>query len=62
MNGALARPGDIESLAAAMLLVISHPSEVACMREANIATARRHANRDANFPSLVKLVEKLATS
>jgi len=62
VNGALARPGDTESLAAAMLRVISHPNDAARMREANIETARRHANWDANFPALARLVERLATS
>jgi glycosyltransferase involved in cell wall biosynthesis len=62
VNGALAPPGDIESLAAAMLLVISHRYDVARMREANIATARRNANWDANFPGLVELVERLASN
>ncbi|MDP9176294.1 MAG: glycosyltransferase [Gemmatimonadota bacterium] len=60
VNGALALPGDIESLSAAMLRVISHPDEAARMRGANISTAQRHANWDANFPGLVKLVERLA--
>jgi glycosyltransferase involved in cell wall biosynthesis len=62
VNGALARPGDTESLAAAMLRVISHPNDAARMREANTETARRHANWDANFPALARLVERLATS
>lgn len=61
VNGALALPGDIESLAAGMLLVIAHPDEAARMREANISIARRHANWDANFPRLVELVETLVT-
>jgi glycosyltransferase involved in cell wall biosynthesis len=60
MNGALAAPGDIESLAAAMLRVVSRPDEAARMREANISTAQQHANWDENFPRLVKLVETLA--
>jgi L-malate glycosyltransferase len=62
VNGALAVPGDIESLAAGMLLVITHPEKAARMREANISTAHRHANWDANFPGLVKLVETLTTN
>ncbi len=61
VNGALARPGDIESLSAAMLSVVSDRHEAARMREANIATARRRANWEANFPGLVTLVERLAT-
>ena len=61
VNGALAAPGDVESLSAAMLSVVADPHEVARIREANIATARRRANWDANFPDLVTLVERLAT-
>lgn len=61
VNGALAPPGDIGSLSAAMLSVVSHPHEAASMREANIATARRHADWEANFPGLVTLVESLVT-
>ncbi len=60
INGALASPGDVESLAAAMLRVVSRPGESARMREANISTAQRRANWDANFPDLVNLVENLA--
>jgi len=60
VNGALARPGDAESLAAAMLAVGSRLSEAAQMREANIAAARSRADWDANFPALVALVEGLA--
>jgi len=61
VNGALAPPGDVESLSAAMLSVVADPHEIARIREANIATARRRANWDANFPDLVALVERLAT-
>lgn len=61
VNGALAPPGDIESLAAAMVSVVSHRHKSAVIREANIATARHRANWDANFPELVTLVERLAT-
>lgn len=61
VNGALAAPGDVESLSAAMLSVVADPQEVARIRAANIATARRRANWDANFPDLVTLVERLAT-
>lgn len=61
VNGALARPGNVESLSAAMLSVGSDPSAAARMREENIATARRRADWDANFPGLVTLVESLAT-
>jgi glycosyltransferase involved in cell wall biosynthesis len=60
VNGALAAPGDVESLSAAMLSVVADPHKVARIREANIATARRRANWDANFPELVTLVERLA--
>ena len=62
VHGALARPGDAGSLADAMFRVISHPDTAARMREANISTAHRHANWDSNFPSLVKLVERLAAN
>jgi glycosyltransferase involved in cell wall biosynthesis len=61
VNGALAPPGDVESFSAAMLSVVSHRDEAAGMREANIAAARRHADRQANFPGLVTLIESLAT-
>jgi glycosyltransferase involved in cell wall biosynthesis len=61
VNGALAAPGDVESLSAAMLSVVANPHETARIREANIATARRRANWDSNFPELVRLVERLAT-
>ena len=61
VNGALAAPGDVDSLSAAMLSVVADPHEVARIREANIATARSRANWDANFPDLVTLVERLAT-
>lgn len=62
VNGELARPGDLASLAEAMLRLVSHPDEAARMREANISTAHRHANWDSNFPGLVKLVETLGTN
>lgn len=62
VNGALASPGDPESLSAAMLSVTGHKSEIARMREANVASAQAHANWDANFPQLVALVEKLVSS
>lgn len=62
VNGALAPPGDVESLSAAMLSVVSRQSDIARMREANIATAQSRANWDDNFPRLVTLVEELASS
>jgi glycosyltransferase involved in cell wall biosynthesis len=62
VNGALAHPGDAGSLSAAMLSVVSHRQEAARMSEANIATARRRADWEANFPGLVTLVERVAAS
>ena len=59
VNGALATPGDVESLSEAMQSVVSHPDEAARMREENIATARRRADWKVNFPGLVTLVERL---
>ena len=59
VNGALAAPGDAESLSEAMLSVVSRPDEAARMREENVATARRRADWKVNFPGLVTLVERL---
>ena len=61
-NGELARPGDPESLADAMLVVASDPMNVARMRAANIAVARSRADWSRNFPLLAKKVEALAAS
>jgi glycosyltransferase involved in cell wall biosynthesis len=60
-NGELARPGDPESLADAMLAVASDPMGVARMRAANIAAARSRADWTRNFPLLAKKVESLAS-
>ncbi len=59
INGELARPGDAESLAAAMLAVVSPGADPMRMREVNIAAARRRANWEANFPEVATLVESL---
>lgn len=61
VNGALARPRDVESLSAGMLSVVSSGGNAARMREANIASVRGRANWEANFPALATLVERLAT-
>src|SRR5256885_16599582 len=60
-NGELARPGDPESLADAMLVVASDPMSVARMRAANIAAARSRADWTRNFPLLAKKVESLGS-
>jgi len=60
-NGELARPGDPESLADAMLAVASDPMIVARMRAANIAAARSRADWTRNFPLLARKVESLAS-
>jgi len=60
VNGALARPGDPESLAAAMLPLLANRDVAGSMAKANIETARKRANWVANFPQLVTLVETVA--
>ena len=62
VNGALARPGNPESLARAMLKVADLSRGSNLIREANIAVARSRANWKVNFPRLVQLVEALAGS
>jgi len=60
VNGALAKPGDAESLSVAMLSVVADREKRNRMSEANVETARRRANWERNFPALVALVEGLA--
>ncbi len=61
MNGALARPGDAESLSKAMLRVLSNRDSATHMGAANVAAARSRANWDENFPKFVRLAESLAS-
>jgi glycosyltransferase involved in cell wall biosynthesis len=60
VNGELARPGDSESLADAMIAVVTDPRRAARMGEANVAVARGRADWGKNFPILARLIEELA--
>jgi len=60
VNGALAKPGDVDSLMTAMLSLPDRPEDRAKMRASNVAVARGRADWDANFPALVRLVETVA--
>jgi len=60
VNGELARPGDAESLAEAMIAVISDPQRAEKMGAANVAVTRDRADWSKNFPQLARLVEGLA--
>jgi L-malate glycosyltransferase len=57
INGALAEPGDADSLAEAMLLVIG--DRRAAMGASNVELARARANWDANFEELVRRIEEI---
>lgn len=61
VNGELARPGDPESLADAMVAVVADTGRAARMRESNVAVARDRADWSRNFPQLAELVESLAS-
>jgi glycosyltransferase involved in cell wall biosynthesis len=61
VNGELARPGDAESLAEAMISVIADPPRAGRMGESNVAVARDRADWSKNFPKLARLVEELAS-
>jgi glycosyltransferase involved in cell wall biosynthesis len=61
VNGELARPGDAELLADAMIAVASDERTVARMRAANVAVARSRADWSKNFPLLARKVESIAT-
>ncbi|HEY8165012.1 MAG TPA: glycosyltransferase family 4 protein [Gemmatimonadaceae bacterium] len=60
INGALAEPGDVESLANAMSSMISGGRRAA-IGASNVELARAGANWDANFTQLVTRVEEIAT-
>jgi glycosyltransferase involved in cell wall biosynthesis len=60
VNGELARPGDAELLAEAMIAVASDERTIARMRAANVATARLRADWSKNFPLLARKIESLA--
>jgi glycosyltransferase involved in cell wall biosynthesis len=59
VNGELARPGDAELLAEAMIAVASDERTVARMRAANVAVARSRADWSKNFPMLAQKIESL---
>ena len=61
VNGELARPGDAESLADAMIAVANDSKRVSRMSQANVAVARSRADWSKNFPLLARKVESLAT-
>ena len=60
VNGELARPGDAESLAEAMIAIVADSRRAARIGEANVAVARDRADWSKNFPELARLVEELA--
>ena len=62
VNGELARPGDPESLAEAMLDVALDPKHAERMSRANVAVARERADWSRNFPILARKVESLAAA
>jgi glycosyltransferase involved in cell wall biosynthesis len=59
VNGELARPGDAESLADAMIAVVSDTKRAARMGAANVVVARTRADWPKNFPLLAQKVESL---
>ena len=58
-NGELARPGDPESLAEAMLAVVASAGRAGRMSRANAEVVRTRADWSHNFPLLAKRVEQL---
>jgi len=60
VNGELARPGDAESLAEAMVAVVADPRRAARIGETNVAVARARADWSKNFPQLARLIEEMA--
>ena len=58
-NGELARPGDPELLADAMIATATDERTVARMKAANVAVARTRADWSKNFPLLARKVESL---
>lgn len=61
-NGELARPGDPESLAEAMLAVVASAGRAGRMSRANVEVARTRADWSRNFPLLARRVEQLAAA
>ena len=61
-NGELARPGDPESLAEAMLAVVTSAGRANRMARANVEVARTRADWSRNFPLLARRVEALAAA
>lgn len=59
INGALAEPGEADSLATAMLSVVGNERRAA-MGASNVELARARASWDANFEQLVRRVEEIA--
>ncbi len=60
VNGEMARPGDPESLAEAMLAVATDRTRALRMSRANVALAHERADWQKNFPLLAEKVESLA--
>jgi glycosyltransferase involved in cell wall biosynthesis len=60
INGELARPGDPELLAEAMIATATDERTMVRMKAANVAVARTRADWSKNFPLLARKVESLA--
>lgn len=59
INGELARPGDPELLAEAMIATATDERTMVRMKAANVAVARTRADWSKNFPLLARKVESL---
>ncbi len=62
VHGLLARPGDADSLAAAMLGLLESRRNRSAMGATNVETARNRANWDVNFSALAGLVEDVIST
>ena len=62
VNGSLARPGDADSLEAAMSALIDNRETRAAMGATNVVTAGSRANWDVNFSALERLVEDVTSA
>ncbi len=62
VNGSLARPGDADSLEAAMSALIDNREARSAMGATNVVTAGSRANWDVNFSALERLVEDVTSA
>ena len=62
VQGLLATPGNVDSLATSMSALLDDPQTRSEMGATNVLTASNRANWDANFPALVSLAEQLAST